>query len=131
MVATSVSRSKGGAGQHLEQDAAERVDVGAGVDAVAAQLFGRDVVTVPMTVPVCVRPGSMPSASRARSRSGSSGRLARVGDEHVAGLDVTVHEPGAVGGVEGGADLGDDARRPRRLQPPLARSRAPRSGPST
>ena len=48
MTATSVSRSNGTcAGQAVEEQAGERVDVGAGVDVAALDLLGRDVVDRP------------------------------------------------------------------------------------
>jgi hypothetical protein len=42
-------------------------------------------------------------------------------DQHVGGLDVAVEEPARVGEVERRADLRDDARGARGLEPPVAR----------
>ena len=42
--------------------------------------------------------------------------MAVAGDQDVRGLDVAVHEPAGVGGVERGADLGDHLRRALRRE---------------
>ena len=55
-----------------------------------------------------------------------------VREQDVRRLDVAVHEPVGVGGVECLADAVDDHRRPRRLEAgPGASSRLRRSVPST
>ena len=48
-----------------------------------------------------------------------------TGDEHVAGLDVTVHEAAGVCGVERRADLGDDPRGAVRREPALGVDQRP------
>jgi hypothetical protein len=40
-------------------------------------------------------------------------------DEHVRGLDISVHEALLMGVVERVSDLVDDLRRARRLEPPM------------
>ena len=50
-------------------------------------------------------------------------------EQHVGGLDVAVHEPGGVRGVQPGGDLGDDLRRAARGQAAVALERAVQVGP--
>ena len=58
-----LSPGYGGAGQQLVEDDPERVDVGLGVDLLAASLFGSDVVARAEDVPLSV----WPTASSARA----------------------------------------------------------------
>ena len=84
-------------GQHLVEDEAERVDVGATVDGVAVHLLGSEVAGGPDH-------GARASEIVAAGCLGDS----EVGDlhpsvrlhEHVGGLDVAMHEPQPVRGVE-------------------------------
>ena len=118
------------AGQREVQHAAERVHVGARVDAAAADLLGRDVVERPDPLARCAsrRCASAP-AWRARSPSGRRGRPV---DEQVRRLDVAVDEPGRVDRVERRAGLRDDVapRAPARARP-SRRTSVRRSSPST
>ena len=95
-------------GEHVEEQAAHRVDVGARVDAHAADLLRRHEVerAHPLAGPRLATPGQHLL------------RQAEVGHEDVvvgsqqdvAGLDVTVHQPRRVDGIERIADLGCDPR---------------------
>ena len=107
------------AGQRGEQHAAQRVDVRARVDALAVQLLWRRVVDAPEPLPSLgqVRTGAEP----ARQTEVAQVRvlfLAAAGEQHVAGLDVAVHEPRGVRRIERRAGLRDDRRRPLGGQPP-------------
>ena len=87
------------------QDAAERVDIRARVDALALQLLGRGEVG-----------GAEPLAGLGQLLLGAQQprepEVAQVGvvagDQDVGGLDVAVDEPGGVRSVERGRDLRDD-----------------------
>ena len=112
------ARERHPAGEHVEQHAAERVDVGARVDVAAADLLRRDVVE---------RPDPVAGLRRARLErtwrvSPKSVRYAwsSPAEQHVGRLDVAVHEPGGVRGVERAGDLRDDPRRPLRRERALA-----------
>ena len=106
------------AGEHKAEQAAERVHVHARVHPLAADLLRRDVVE---------RPDPVAGLRRARSRERVLGEP-EVGQVHVVlgteqdvrGLDVAVHEPGVVRGVQRRADLRDHARRPLRRELSLA-----------
>ena len=50
-------------------------------------------------------------------------------EQDVGGLDVAVHEPGGVRGVQAGGDLGDDLRGAARGEVPVALERAVQVGP--
>ena len=103
-------------GQREVQHASERVDVGAPVDGLAADLLGRHEVHRPD-----------PAAGRGQPAFGE--RVAReaevaevdlvVGAEQdVGGLDVAVDEPGIVRGVERVGHMGHDRRRVLRRERP-------------
>ena len=102
------SRERRVAGEQLVEHAAERVDVGAGVDPLAADLLGRDVVEGPDE-------GAGRGDAGARVDLAGEPEVGEVGvlagaralDEDVARLDVAVDEPARVRGVE-------RRRRPRR-----------------
>ena len=67
MTATSFSRLNGAAGEALEEDAAERVDVGAASTGIALDLLGRDVVDRPDELARRGEPATRPRASSGRS----------------------------------------------------------------
>ncbi len=108
------------AGEHLVEDAAERVDVGAGVRAAPGDLFRRHVVDR-------ADHRSLDRQSRngvellGQSEVGQVGVLLAVldRDQDVRGLDVAVHEAAAVGGVQRGRELLEQLDRSRRLDRPL------------
>ena len=89
-------------GQRREQDAAERVDVGARVGQLAAQLLRRAVLD-----------GADPATGLGQrgvgAREARQAEVAQVGvvagEQHVGGLDVAMDQAGRVGGVERGGDL--------------------------
>ena len=100
------------AGQHLVQDATQRVDVRATVDRVALDLLGGDVVGRP-------HPEAGPRQASGRARALGQPEVGQVrvglrglvGDQDVRRLDVAVHQSARVRGVERAGDLGqDDAR---------------------
>ena len=106
------------AGERRREDAAERVDVGARVGALAAQVLRRHEVHGP-------HPRAALGQAGVRALHARDAEVAEIdvvaGDEHVRGLDVAVHEPRGVRGVEPVGDLGDDRRGPRGLEAPVAR----------
>ena len=96
--------------ERVVQEAAERVDVGAGVDPLAADLLGRDVVE---------RADPVAGLRRARDRERVLGEpevgqvdVVLGAEQDVRGLDVAMDEAGGVRGVERAADLRDDVRGP-------------------
>ena len=107
-------------GERVEHHAAERIDVGAGVDLLSPDLLGRHVV------------GRSDEVARLRepSRRGRALRQAEVGevgvlsgvrvDEDVGGLHVAMDEAVVVRRVERRADLLDDRDRPGELQAAVA-----------
>jgi hypothetical protein len=101
------------AGQRREQHAAERVHVGAGVGAAAAQLLRRAVLDGP-------DPLARLGQARVRARQPREPEVTqigvRAGQQHVGGFDVAVHEPGPVRGVQCRPHLGDHVGRQRRRQ---------------
>ena len=68
-----VPEERRGTGQALVQHAAERIDIGPSVDLAALDLFGRDVVDVPMNWPVFVMSVSTWFVGSARNPSGRRG----------------------------------------------------------
>ena len=94
VVAAAERRS---AGEHLEQEEAERVDVGAGVDRLRLHLLGREVPRGADD-----RAGSRQVAPALGLRDAEVGDLdgPDVGDEHVRGLDVAMDDAVAVRMVE-------------------------------
>ena len=111
-----VARERDAAGQRMEEDAAERVDVGARVGLLAADLLGGGEVRRADELP---RAGD-PAGGRRVLGQPEVGEvrvlLALLGDQHVRRLDVAVDQAAAVGGVERRADLPDDADRALRRQ---------------
>ena len=102
--------------RHVEQ-AAERVDVRARVAGAALDPLGRGVVERPGEV-ADLGDRRAAEALVARDRQPEVGHVGVIagGDEHVAGLDVAVHEPERVRRVEGGRDLVEQPRGPRRRE---------------
>src|SRR5918996_169290 len=100
-----VAGERGSPGQHLVQDAAERVDVRTGVDCETLGLLGREVG------------GRAQHGCGLRERVPGRGagdaevhhlHLAIAGEHDVPGLDVAVHQPGLVcGGQSPGHRLDD------------------------
>ena len=101
-----------GAGEAFEEDTAERVDVRAPVDLAARDLLRRDVVD---------RSDEAAIAGEAAHRRDVAGEpevadvgmlaVRSLGDEHIAGLHVTVDEAGLVRRVERLRDLADEVHR--------------------
>ncbi len=119
-----VARERRPAGQRVEQHRAERVDVGAGVGMLAADLLGRGEVG---------RADEVAGAREAGAGRGVLGQpeVGQVGvllpllrDQHVGRLDVAVHEPAAVRRVERAGDLPDDPHRALGAEPAATRRRA-------
>ena len=94
------------AGQRVEEQAAEAVDVGAGVDPLAADLLRRDEVQRPDPVAGLRRALGDLALREAEVREVGVVVLA---EQDVGGLDVAVDEPRGVRGVQRGRDLADDA----------------------
>ena len=106
----SASRARVGRdpGHRLEEDAAERVDVGRRADAAAAPLLRRHVL----------------GGADHRGAAGRAGLVERLGqaevgeegavafDQDVVRLDVAVDDAGGVGGVERVGDLAEQRRSP-------------------
>ena len=106
------------AGQQHERRARQRVLIRARVDSLPLDLLGRAVNRRPQEV----------------TRSGQAGRRQRtfrqpeirqvhmIGPtgprihQHVGRLDITVHQPGGMGGIQGRGHRGDNRRRPRNGQ---------------
>ena len=120
------------AGEALEEDAAERVDVGAAVDRAALDLLGRDVVDRPDEAAVAGQAADrrdVPGEAEVADVRVLAVRVRR--DEDVAGLHVAVDEPGRVRGVERAGDLRDEVERAPGSSRPSRRSSSRRSEPST
>ena len=103
------------AGQQHERRAGQRVLVRARVYPLAPDLLGRAVGRRAQEVP---RSGlgrrrlpalGQPEVGQVHVIGPAGPRI----DEHVGGLDVTVHEADGVGGVQGGGHRGDDRGHPR------------------
>ena len=99
------------AGEAFEEQAAERVLVGAAVELVAADLLGRHVVDGAHELPV----GGVGAVAGVREPEvGEVGviAVALLVEQDVARLDVAVHQPAPVGGVERFGDLRGDGDGP-------------------
>lgn len=110
-----VARERRHAGQALEEDAAERVDVGPRVDIARSDLLRRDVRDR------ANEPLGAGQALRTRRVAGEAEvaevRLLGVGcDDHVCRLDVPVDEPERMGGVERVGDRPEQTDGLRRIE---------------
>jgi hypothetical protein len=112
----------------VDEHAAERVDVGARVDALVADLLGRDVA----------QRADPPARARGHRRArvqaldeAEVGQVRVVGavEQDVGRLDVAVHEPARVRGVQRRGDLGDDRGGALGRQPALGAHDRPQVGP--
>jgi hypothetical protein len=104
-----LGRERDVAGEHEEEQSAERIHVDAGVGALAADLLRRGEVGRAHPMAVAGR-GAVAAEGRDEAEVGQVRVVVRV-DQHVARLDVAVHEAGPVGGVECRRDLPDEAQR--------------------
>ena len=96
-------------GEALVEHERQRVEVGAPVEALAANLLGREVLGGAHHHVVA---GEVVAGGEALGDAEVGQQHATVGrDEDVAGLDVAVDEAGAVGLVEGAGDGGADVDR--------------------
>ena len=112
----SPARENGGdAGQALEEDAAERVDVGPGVDVAGGDLLRRDVGD---RADEALRAGEALGAHRVAGEAevAEVRLLGLGGDEHVRRLDVAVDEPERVRGVERVGDRPEQTDGLRRVE---------------
>ena len=110
------------AGDGLEEHAAERVDVGAGVDRALLELLGRGVVEGPDHASG-LRDLGLRAEVLHQPEVGQRG-VHGVADglqQDVRGLDVAVDDAGLVRGVERLADLGDQVRGELELELALGR----------
>ena len=100
-----VARERDAAGERVEEERAERVDVGARVGLLAADLLGGGEVGRADEVAGAGEAGGARGGRVLRQAEvGQVGvLLALVGDQHVRRLDVAVDEAAAVRGVERGA----------------------------
>ena len=114
-------RERSGAGERLVEHDTQRVDIGRRRHLVAQQLLGRHVHR-------CAEDLSRGGERRLRAVVGTSRpRDSEVGDDravptlashqhHVGGLEVAVHDPGAVRGLEPGGELERERQRGRRSE---------------
>jgi hypothetical protein len=102
------------AGQHLVEDAAKGVDVGAAVDRMALDLLGRDVVRrANPAAGAGERAHGAQSLRQTEVREVDVFVLRRAGDEDVGRLNVPVDQSQRMRGVERVGDVGGDPRHPR------------------
>ncbi len=95
------------AGERVEEHAPEGVDVGAGVERLAANLLGSEVGQSSGPLAVAAR-GAGAVDAQAEVRQVDVLLAVGVGDQHVRRLDVAVHQAAGVRGVEGVGDAGHD-----------------------
>ena len=79
-------------GETFEQEAAKRVLVGAAVDDVTTDLLGRDIVDRPHELPICRTRGRR-GVGKTEVRKIGVIPVALLIQQHVARLDIAVHEP--------------------------------------
>jgi hypothetical protein len=113
----------------LEENAAERVDVGAPVDRAALDLLGRHVVDRADETALAGQAAHRRDVPR-EAEVADVGTLALVGlrDEDVARLDVAVHEPCRVRRVERARDLLDQMEYAVGLEPSFTPQQLPQVG---
>src|SRR5215210_1537799 len=105
-------------GQALEEDAAERVDIGPAVDHATRDLLGRNVVdradkaAVTRQAPDGGDVSGEPEVANVRMLAAGCSR-----DDDVSGLDVAVDEPRPMRCVERIGDLSDQVERSRGVEP--------------
>jgi hypothetical protein len=107
------------AGQRLVEDAAEGVDVAAGVELVALDLLGRGVVGGAHPLAGLGHLGGCGGDALGQPEIGQVRPLsaALVADQQVGRLHVAVHQPARVRGVQRPADLIHEGGRALGLQP--------------
>ena len=110
------------AGERVVEHAAQRVDVGARVEALAADLLGRDVAERP-------DPAAVAGGAGVRGHALGEPEVGQVGvvvgaEQDVGGLDVAVDDAARVRRVERAGHLGDDVRRAGRVAGGARRARA-------
>ena len=106
-----------GPGQHVERDAAQRIDVGATVEVVAADLLGGDVVgraedDAPGGQLGGLAVGGVGEGADSEVRQKGPLLVELALEQDVLRLDVAMDQPPAVGGVEGACDVREDPQRP-------------------
>ena len=109
-----VARVRSSPREAFEEDASERVDIGAAVDLAPLDLLGGDVAHragEPAVAAQAVDGGRM----LCEAEVGKPGAV--VLDQHVGRLDVAVDQAGAMGGVQRIADLAEERERLGRLEP--------------
>ena len=116
------------AGEALEQHAAERVEVGAGVGVARAQRLGRHVQRGPGDLARC---GQLVVRGLLGEAEVTQVDVVALRHEGVGRLDVAVDEPALVGGVQRGGELRHQRERPLGRERPFGRSSRSRSMPST
>ena len=112
-----VAGERGPAREHVEGDAAERVDVRRAIDVDPADLLRRDVVGGPQDHPAAGHPGGPAAGGLGQGADPEVGQvgallLHRSAEQHVLGLDVAVDQPVGMGGVEAGREVVEDPQRP-------------------
>ena len=98
-VGVGLAEERHPAGEALVEHEPERVEVGAAVEPAAAHLLGRQVLGRAHHHVVAGEVVAGGAEALGDAEVGQQ-HAAVGGDEDVAGLDVAVHEAGAVGGVE-------------------------------
>ncbi len=117
-VGVGLAKKRNPAGEAFVQHEAQRVEVGAPVELLAADLLGRQVLRCPHHD---VGTGEVVAGCAEAFGDAEVGQqhAAIGGDQDVAGLHVAVHEPGAVGGIECRGHARTDVDREIRAQPSL------------